>query len=423
MFKLLASIKKELLLLSRDKVGLALMFVMPIVLAILIAAIQNNTFKLVNENRIDLVLLNKDSAKTSGQFVHALYRSGMFQIHELKNAKDFFSEMEQTDALAGILIPVGFSASINKRSEKFSNGILADLGLNKDTLNKDGTSEDSLLISYSPVLQESFRQSIRASVLSCLQLVENKLLIEKLYNSVSEKKTSGNVEELIFKNESPMREITANRYGLKVLPNATQHNIPAWTIFAMFFIVISLGSNVVKEKLNGSFLRLRTLPSSYLLSLFSKQVTYLAVALLQVVVIFTIGIFLFPKMGLPKLNLPSDLFALLFVSLICGWCAVSYAIAVGVFANTQEQANGFGAVSIVILAALGGLLVPSFVMPKSLSLVMKLSPLHWCLESYYGLFLEQGKLKDITANILPLLAIILLLQLIAFWGLKRKNLI
>jgi ABC-2 type transport system permease protein len=96
---------------------------------------------------------------------------------------------------------------------------------------------------------------------------------------------------------------------------------------------------------------------------------------------------------------------------------------VGVYAQTQEQANGIGAVSIVMLAAIGGLLVPSFAMPDSFQAVIKLSPLHWCLESFYGLFLEGGKLKDIIPNILPLLGITIFIQLIALYGLKRKNLI
>jgi ABC-2 type transport system permease protein len=128
-------------------------------------------------------------------------------------------------------------------------------------------------------------------------------------------------------------------------------------------------------------------------------------------------------MGLPPLNLPSDVLGLLLVSFICGWCAVSFAICVGVFAQTQEQANGIGAVSVVLMAAIGGLLVPSFAMPESFQQVIKLSPLHWCLQAYYGLFLEGGKLKDILINILPLLTITVLFQLFAWFGLKAKNLI
>jgi ABC-2 type transport system permease protein len=78
---------------------------------------------------------------------------------------------------------------------------------------------------------------------------------------------------------------------------------------------------------------------------------------------------------------------------------------------------------VVLMAAIGGLLVPSFAMPASFQPVIKLSPLHWCLQAYYGLFLEGGKLKDIVLNILPLLAITLLIQGITLLGLKRKQLI
>jgi ABC-2 type transport system permease protein len=144
---------------------------------------------------------------------------------------------------------------------------------------------------------------------------------------------------------------------------------------------------------------------------------------MQAMVVFSLGIWLFPSMGLPRLNLPDDITGVILVTLICGWCAVSYAIMIGVFAKTQEQANGIGAVSIVLMAAIGGLLVPSFAMPDSFQFVMKLSPLHWCLEAYYGLFLEGGSLKDVILNIIPLLGITIIIQLITLYGLKRKNLV
>jgi ABC-2 type transport system permease protein len=77
----------------------------------------------------------------------------------------------------------------------------------------------------------------------------------------------------------------------------------------------------------------------------------------------------------------------------------------------------------MILAALGGLLVPSFAMPANLQKILQISPLHWALEAYYGLFLEGGNLKDIWLNILSLLGITVLIQLFTLYGLKKKNLI
>ena len=256
-----------------------------------------------------------------------------------------------------------------------------------------------------------------------MQLVESKQILQTLYFSLNEKKLPESLENKIINNQIAIQEIPVSKDGNKTIPNATQHNIPAWTIFAMFFIVTSLGSNLVKEKLSGSFIRLKTLPTNYIIALFSKQITYMVVCLAQVLVIFSIGVWLFPVIGLPALNIPNDFFALIIVSVVCAWCAISYAQCIGVFAQTQEQANGFGAISIIILAAIGGILVPSFAMPHSFQALLKISPMYWCLESYYSLFLERGGLPDVLKNLIPLLVIAIILQIIALLGLKKKNLI
>ena len=259
--------------------------------------------------------------------------------------------------------------------------------------------------------------------MSALQIIEGREIVQKLYKSVIEKPMPASMESEIISNSSTITEIPAYRDGSRKIPNSTQHNVPAWTLFAMFFVVISLGGSIVREKQSGSFIRLKTLPTNYSIAMISKQVTYLFITLLQVFVIFSMGIWLFPLIGLPRLTLPSDLLGLFIVSVLCGWSAISYAMCIGVLAHTQEQANGFGAVSIVILSAIGGILVPSFAMPESFEFVMKLSPLHWCLESYYVLFLEQGKFSDLLTSVIPLMIFIIVVQCIAWYSLKRKNLI
>lgn len=426
MFKLWATILKDIRILTRDKVGLTLMFVMPIVLAIVITAIQNSTFELVNDNKVPLLLCNKDGGEASLQLMQAIEKIGMFNVKQVtkdESEKQITDRMHAKDALVAIVIPQNFSATIGSKADNISKKALNKFGLQTDSGKIDATAIEPVTLYYHPVLQQSFRSSIQGALRSALQLVENKQILKSLYFSLNEKELPASFENEIVNGQATINEIPVSRNGSRNIPNATQHNIPAWTIFAMFFIVISLGSSVVREKLNGSFVRLKTLPTSYLVALFSKQIAYMAVTLVQTAVIFSIGVWLFPMIGLPALNIPEDKLGLLVVSVICGWCAVSYAICIGVFAQTQEQANGFGAVSIVLLAAIGGILVPSFAMPASFQGIMKLSPLHWCLEAFYGLFLEGGKLKDVLLNILPLLGITLLIQIITLYTLKRKNLI
>jgi ABC-2 type transport system permease protein len=426
MFKLWATIIKDLQILTRDRVGLIVMFIMPVILALVITATQNSTFEMVNTNKVPLLLCNKDTGAVSKQLIAAVEKVGMFDIKKLAGTvseKDIAVRMHEKDALVAIIIPDDFSIKITAKANATASKALNNFGVQTDTLQAPTDSLQPINLLYHPVLQVSFRQSIQGALRSALQMVQSKQVLKSLYYSLNEKELPKELEDEIVNNRAAINEIPISRDGSNTIPNATQHNIPAWTIFAMFFVVISLGSSVVREKLNGSFIRLKTLPTNYLVALLSKQITYLLVTLLQAALIFALGIWLFPLIGLPKLNLPADVLGLLIVSVICGWCAVSFAICIGVFAQTQEQANGIGAVSVVLMAAIGGLLVPSFAMPASFQPVIKLSPLHWCLQAYYGLFLEGGKLKDIVLNILPLLAITILIQAITLLGLKRKQLI
>ena len=427
MFKLGSTILKDLRILTRDRLGLIFMFVMPIVLALVITAVQNSTFEMLNTNKIPMLLCNRDTGDAGKQLEAAITKVGMFDLKQVTpnvTVKEISERMHAKDAVIAIIIPADFTQKMRAKADQTAKKALHSFGMNADSAkNMDSASVQPITLLYHPVLQESFRQSIQGALKSSLLMVQNKEVLKSLYFALNETALPDSLESDLMNNQVAINEIPVSRDGSRNIPNASQHNVPAWTVFAMFFIVISLGGSVVREKLNGSFVRLKTLPTNYLVALISKQLTYLMVTFLQAMVVFSMGIWLFPSMGLPKLNLPADITGVVIVTLICGWCAVSYAIMIGVFAKTQEQANGIGAVSIVLMAAIGGLLVPSFAMPESFQFVMKMSPLHWCLEAYYGLFLEGGKLKDVILNIIPLVAITCVIQLITLYGLKRKNLI
>jgi ABC-2 type transport system permease protein len=409
----------------RDKVGISLMFIMPILLVIVVTNIQNSTFQLVNKNKLPLLIANRDTGKASAQLITAIDKIGMFKVLQIagnQNEKTITDAMHDKETLLGVIIPANFSLKVAAKSKSIAGKALTSFGLQGDTLKRTGDI-DPLILYYNPVLQESLRLSVRGSIRSALQLVESRETLRSLYFSINEKPLPEKLENEMLNNKTAINEIPVSKSGVRNLPNATQHNVPAWTIFAMFFVIMSLGGSVVKEKVSGSFIRLKTLPTNYIVAIVSKQIAYLGVTILQAAVIFSIGIWLFPLMNLPALNLPSDMLALVIVTIISGWCAVSYAICIGVFAETQEQVNGFGAISIVILSAIGGLMVPSFAMQGFFKNAANLSPMHWCLEAYYTLFLEDGKLKDVMNYIIPLLIITLVFQFVTLWGLKRKNLI
>lgn len=441
MHRLWSTIKKDVRILARDKVGLIFMFGLPIILVVIVTTIQNSAFEVVSAKKIPMLVCNEDGGAVSERFLASLDKAGVFDMTSTSGDSALLAQLHDKVALVGMVIPRGFSDKVSADAKAVAAKALHSFGLGDSSAGagsastagaassagavaRVGAGELPVTIYEHPILQESFRRSVRGSVGGALQLLESQLVLQEVYRSINDKPLSDSLENTMLNGSTlGVKEVTLTKAGSGGMPNAAQHNVPSWTIFAMFFVVLSLGSSVVREKLNGTFVRLKTLPTNYMVALWSKQLTYLGVTLIQTALIFAIGVWLFPWIGLPGLHLPADGMGLLVVTLICGWCAVSYAICVGVYANTQEQATGFGAISVIILAVIGGLMVPSFVMPDSLKTFMNLSPLHWCLEAYYGLFLEGGRLSDVWVNIIPLLAITLLLQGFIWWGLKRKQLI
>ena len=422
MRKLGASIYKELLLLINDKVGLLLMFMMPILLVFIITIVQDSTFKLVNDNNIELIVVNKDKGALGDSLVAILAHSGTYKITSKNELTT--PEIEKTllsdNQLLALVIPSTFTESLTAKAKSISSEMLSEFDIIEVTEQKSAGAIPIALY-YDPVLQDNFRMSVSHSIRSFLSVLENRLMIEQLYVEMGFDEIPTTMESKFFDNQTTIEQISANSSSGDVIPTSTQHNVPAWSIFAMFFMVISLGGNIVKERLSGSFVRLQTIPSSFSLVLLSKMFTYLFVALLQLTVIFALGKFVFPTIGLPSLELPSNILGLIVISVLSAFAAISFAMLVGTFAKTVEQANGFGAITIIILAAIGGIWVPTFVMPSYMQTIGNISPLHWCLEGYYTLFLKGGDWYLLSPTILFLIFFILACQILIYSKLKIQN--
>src|SRR5215204_4503184 len=129
MYKLWATILKDVRILGRDKVGLIFMFGMPIVLAIVITALQNSTFELVNDNKVPLLLCNRDTGYASRQLVDAIDKVGIFTVKQVvanESDENISNRMHEKDALVAIIIPTEFSNQLVSKAEHISKKALQE---------------------------------------------------------------------------------------------------------------------------------------------------------------------------------------------------------------------------------------------------------------------------------------------------------
>jgi len=169
------------------------------------------------------------------------------------------------------------------------------------------------------------------------------------------------------------------------------------------FICIPLAGNIIREREDGSAFRLLTMPGSYINVLMGKIILFLFVNLIQFTLMLFIGIFILPAIGLPKLDIGHNYLTLFAIALSSGFAATGYGLVIGTVSNSQDQASLFGAVSVVILAAIGGVWVPTFVMPEVMRTISSISPLNWGLEAFYGVFLRGSGLGEIAVQLIKLL--------------------
>jgi ABC-2 type transport system permease protein len=423
MKKLKASVWKEILLVLHDKVGLLLMYLMPLLLVFIITIVQNSAFQIVNENKLTVLISNQDKGSLGDSLVKALVQSGSFEIRK----KDRLSEASvkrttiDEDAMLGIYIPSDFSEKLAANADNISQLMLEQMGV-IEKAPKTKPRKQEISIYFDPVVQENFRISVINGIQSITNGIENEEMVSKLFQEMGYDSIPGSIRQAIINRETKLKIANASLNEVaELIPNSSQHNVPAWSIFAMFFMVISLGGNIVKERLSGSFLRLQTIPGGFALTLISKFLVYLFVALSQLLLLFMMGIYIFPHIGLPKLAMPNAFLPFMVVTLLSAVSAISYAVLVGTYAKTQEQANGFGAISIIIFAAIGGIWVPNFVMPDYMQTIGNISPLKWCLEGYYILFLKNGAWGELIGTISFLFLFTVICQLLIFIKLRIQN--
>lgn len=420
MYKLWASIYKEFLLLTRDLGGLTILFVMPLVLIITITLIQDSSFKSIQESKIPILIVDNDKGMISSTIFKGLRNQKLFEVI----VKEKESEVEElvfkgTYQLA-IVIPENLSKDLELKISQNVEGVLSDFGMeDKDTsaTNIEIPTKEVRLY-FDPAIRQSFKSSIKSGIDKMISKIET----ESIYKAFQEQLLDDD-SSFTFNSEKfiTFNEITPKLKEDEVLPNSAQHNVPAWTLFAIFFIIVPLSINMVKEKSQGTFVRLRTNPVSYSIVLAGKTVVFLTVCLIQFFLMVSIGVYLFPAIGLPSLGISGKLFLAFLVALFSGLAAVGLGLLLGTVAKSQEQAAPFGATFVVVLAALGGVWVPVFMMPNFMQFISNLSPMNWGLNAFYDVFLRNIGLLEILPEIGLLFLFFLATTIISIIYNNKKN--
>lgn len=389
--KLLAVAWKDLKILLKDREALVTLFLLPLAFIVVMTLALGGMFGGGStDNPIRIPVANEDQGNIANAIVEDLGKTKGFRVEKEDNEGHAFNRSAVEKLVAdgkrslALVFPADFSQRL-LRFEPTSIILILDpaaseqlVGPVRGTLS--GLLQQQLMTTLAPVgIDLYFKETLPS--LGPQGEVMKKRVLEGMESFAGG--SQGGMASLVTIEEANPPGMTVKKY-----PTSIQHNAPGYTVMFVFFIVLTIAQSILTEKQEGTFRRLLAAPLSRAALLGGKLLPYYLVVLLQVAIMFAIGR-LFFGMDLGEAS------GLVLVTLALAAAATSLGLLVAALGKTYAQVSGFATLAILLMAALGGSMVPLFVMPQFMQDLARITPHFWAITGYQDVLVRGLGLFDV----------------------------
>ena len=202
--------------------------------------------------------------------------------------------------------------------------------------------------------------------------------------------------------EKSMMKIHYAALGEDEKPTSTQQSVPSWIVFGLFFVIIPMSTIFISERKQNTLMRLSTMNVTLPVLFGGKIIPYMLINQLQVWVMIGVGVYIVPLFGAAPLSIGGSLSGLVAISMALSLSAIGLSILIATVVDSVEQATTIGGIINILLGAIGGVMVPKFVMPSFMQEFANVSPMSWGLEGFLDIFLRRGGLADVLNEVVAL---------------------
>jgi ABC-2 type transport system permease protein len=185
-------------------------------------------------------------------------------------------------------------------------------------------------------------------------------------------------------------------------------------ILMLLFSVAGVGTSILEEKENGTINRLLYSPLKGSTILYGKMLFAFFISILQLTSMFLFAWLIF-NMDL-SVNIP----ALILMIIATAFAVSSFGIFLAAVAKTRQQAQNLSTIIILIMSAIGGSMIPLFIMPAILQKAALLSVNYWGIQGFYDIFWRALPLEEILPKILILMCIGIVMTIASIQLFKKR---
>jgi ABC-2 type transport system permease protein len=176
-----------------------------------------------------------------------------------------------------------------------------------------------------------------------------------------------------------------------------------------FFIIMYAGRSFLNERNDGTFRRILAAPVDRWQLFMGKMIPNYLIGIVQVVVLFAFGHFVF------DMSLGSSFTGLIVVTLTLVWASSCLGMLIAAVFKTDSQISGWSVLLALTLAALGGTMVPLFIMPDIMQNIALITPHAWALTGYQDILVRGLGFEHVLVNSIVLLGFGICFLLISLW--------
>jgi len=388
--------KKDFKLFFKDKRAVLLTFLLPIILISLFAFAFGGLGDGGSTRPIELLVADLDGTGSSTKIISELDSlEGLIIVQtDFDRAKE---QVGKGDYAAVLIFHTGFEDSVNA-----GNDMPVELMYDQAREMEVGMLQPVLIGS---LMSQVGQQTVVASIDTYLS--ENHPdLDQSIKNQILEEASSEDESPANFDFDSSLKMTSIVGEEKKANLGLIQA-VAGTAIMMLLFSVAAIGTSILEEKENGTINRLLYSPLKPDSILYGKMFYAFVIAILQLTIMFVFSWLVF------GLDLSTNVSALVLMILATGFAVSSFGIFLAAIAKTRQQAQGLSTLIILIMSAIGGSMIPLFIMPAIMKKIAVVSVNYWGIQGFYDIFWRDLPLIDILPRILVLMAIGLVMTMIS----------
>ena len=402
--RIMAMAMKDLLLLSRDKLGAFFIIGFPVLMGLFFGLIMGSSGS-SGSSRIPIAVIDQDQSESSQRFVKLLRENENLELldEDFDEDLDRATERVRKGSLVGALVvPKGFG----ERSKAFwGESPTIQLAIDPSRSAEAGMIEGMVMQATGRMMQDRFSNPdlMRPQIDEAIAQAENSpsvsetdrglmkdmfASLDSMFDSIDrlnanaqggqQPQTGGGFQLAQIESLDVTRQIDpgSTEAQTQKLKSRWDISFPQAMLWGVLGCVAGFAVSIARERTGGTMTRLHAAPISRFDILAGKAVACFITVVFVVTFMTILGIML----GMQ----PGSYVHLILATLATAFCFVGIMMTLSVLGKTEQSVAGSGWAINMIMAMIGGCMIPMMFMPSFLQKVSVVSPVRWAISAIEG---------------------------------------